>query len=131
MLKHKQMIVSAKINYAPRDPDVIEAWLTMTIKYIGMNLAKGGGIVKNPQAYYCDMEGNYGVTGTAILETSHAALHIWDEVFPAKLEFDIYTCSELSPEDVKKMLWIFEPVEDSIQHIYIDREDGLKIIEGK
>ena len=35
----------------------------------------------------------------AIIETSHIAMHIWDEPKPALMQFDVYSCGEF---DVKK-----------------------------
>jgi S-adenosylmethionine/arginine decarboxylase-like enzyme len=35
-----------------------------------------------------------------MIETSHIALHVWDEEDPALIQFDLYTCSTLPVEDV-------------------------------
>ena len=39
------------------------------------------------------MPGNRGVTAFAIIETSHIAMHIWDEPNPALVQLDVYTCA--------------------------------------
>jgi len=126
VLKHKHLIVTADVKYPPKDTEYVEAWQTLVIKHIGMNLAKGEGLVKNPQAYYCDKNGNMGITSVAILETSHCAIHIWDEEYPAKMEFDLYSCSDFSPEDIMPFINLFSPTK--IQYKFLDRENGLEEI---
>jgi S-adenosylmethionine/arginine decarboxylase-like enzyme len=109
----------------------VENFLAAVIGYMGMSIAKfkdsEGNKVKNPIAYYCNTNGNRGVTGVAILETSHCAIHVWDEEFPAKVEFDIYSCSDFKPEDIIDILTaFFDPI--SVEYKFIDRENGLKLL---
>jgi S-adenosylmethionine/arginine decarboxylase-like enzyme len=134
MLKHKHLIVSAKVKYPPKSAEYVENFISAIIGYMNMSIAKfkdsEGTKVKNPIAYYCNMNGNRGVTGVAILETSHCALHVWDEEYPAKLEFDIYSCSDFNPEDIIGILTaFFDPIE--VQYKFLDREAGLKTLEEK
>ena len=42
------------------------------------------------------------MTSVAIIETSHIALHIWDEVNPGLLQLDVYSCANFNPQDVFK-----------------------------
>lgn len=128
MLKHKHLIASAKIKSPPRSAEYVENVIAAVIGYMGMNIAKfkdcEGNKVKNPIAYYCNMNGNRGVTGVAILETSHCAIHVWDEEHPAKMEFDIYSCSDFAPKDIIEILNAFFDIEE-IQYKFLDRETGL------
>lgn len=129
-LKHKQLIMSLKVKYPPKDHEEVEALLSFIIKRIGMNIAHADTLPKNPMAYFCDMTGNRGVTGVGILETSHTAIHVWEEEYPAKLEFDLYSCSEFDVEHIVNMMNTFEIVEGNFY--VLDRDEGLKIIdEGK
>ena len=64
-----------------------------------------------------------------IIETSHIALHSWDEEDPGLLQLDVYTCSSLNVADVLDMLDDFEPVE--IDYYFIDRETELKLLTKK
>jgi len=40
------------------------------------------------------MPGNQGLTSVTIIETSHIAVHVWDEVSPALMQMDVYSCAE-------------------------------------
>ena len=77
-----------------------------------------------PTATYCKMEGNRGVTAFAIIETSHVALHIWDEVDPGLVQLDVYSCSDFEPKKVLDILQELKPTK--VEHKYLDREKGFK-----
>lgn len=51
--------------------------------------------IKGPLVHYVDAPGNRGLTAVVMIETSHIALHIWDEPKPAHIQFDVYTCAGL------------------------------------
>lgn len=72
------------------------------------------------------LEGNRGVTCVAIIETSHIAMHVWDEQNPALMQFDVYSCGPVDPQIVFTALKCFEPA--SIEFKFLDREHGLKEI---
>lgn len=80
-------------------------------------------IMMGPFVQYCDIEGNRGYTAVTIIETSHIALHIWDEQHPPLMQLDVYTCSELDPDTV------FDSIEkwdvDSLDYKYLDREHDM------
>jgi S-adenosylmethionine/arginine decarboxylase-like enzyme len=90
------------------------------IQTIGMKILHG------PVSVYCDRTGNRGITAFAIIETSHIALHIWDEQNPALLQLDVYTCSSLSVETVIESMSIFRPMK--IHYKFLDREQGFEEI---
>ncbi|NBX48912.1 S-adenosylmethionine decarboxylase [bacterium] len=87
---------------------------------IGMKILMG------PYAVYSDMPGNQGLTAVTIIETSHIAMHVWDEVDPGLMQLDVYTCSTLNIDDVFNAIQVFEPV--SVEYKYIDRENDLTLI---
>lgn len=114
---HKHLIIRAEVNNPPKDEELVKDWMRSLISHIGMNLLMG------PYAHYLDVEGNRGITSVAIIETSHIAMHIWDESNPSLMQLDVYTCGPLDPYDVVDMIKEFDPV--SIQMKYLDREHDL------
>ena len=50
-------------------------------------------------------------------------MHVWDELDPALIQLDVYTCSSLDTDIVIKALQQFSPI--SIEHKYFDREYKL------
>jgi len=57
-------------------------------------------VVAGPTSVYVNEPGNEGITGTVTLATSHASIHVWDNVKPAMFQFDLYNCSEFTPKEV-------------------------------
>jgi S-adenosylmethionine/arginine decarboxylase-like enzyme len=121
-LQHKHLIVHAEVTWNPGPTDVhkMTKWLKEMVEEIDMKILHG------PIVIYSEVEGNEGMTGFCIIETSHIAFHHWvpepGEEF-GRLELDVYTCSTLDPMEVIQMLDIFEPESVSIK--YLDRENGL------
>lgn len=66
----------------------MEIWFNRLIAAIDMKALMPARVV------YCDEPGNRGLTGVAIIETSHIALHAWDEIEPGLLELDIFSCKD-------------------------------------
>ena len=88
-------------------------------------------IIQGPFASYVDKPGNRGLTAIVMIETSHIAFHIWDEVRPGLIQFDLYTCGQL---ELNKVLSTFKETfdVDTLDYILFDRENGFKIeAEGK
>ena len=88
ILEHKHIIIRAEVSEPIIKRNKAIKFLNRIIKAIGMKAMYG------PTATYCKMEGNRGVTAFAIIETSHVALHIWDEVDPGLVQLDVYSCSD-------------------------------------
>jgi S-adenosylmethionine/arginine decarboxylase-like enzyme len=122
ILEHKHLIIRAEITDPPYDAVDIKRWMKNLVEDIGMNILMG------PYAIYSDMEGNQGLTAVTIIETSHIAIHVWDECDPALLQMDVYTCSALNIEDVFRAIEEFKPTK--IEYKYIDRENELTLIEN-
>jgi len=117
MLVHKHLIIRAEINNPPRDPDWVINWLKELTGKIGMKICMG------PISAYVDVPGNRGVTAVVVIETSHMAIHVWDEGSPSLIQMDVYTCGQLDTDIIFKELEQFEPVK--LEYKYLDREHGL------
>jgi S-adenosylmethionine/arginine decarboxylase-like enzyme len=118
LLEHKHLIVRAEIEHPPKNPEQINDWSCSLIQAIGMKVLMG------PYSVYSDMPGNRGLTCVTVIETSHIALHVWDEVQPALMQLDVYSCAAFDPEQ------IFERVRrdfgaQRIEFKFLDREHSL------
>ena len=123
ILEHKHLIVRAELLNPPKCAESIQDWMKKLVETIDMKILMG------PYAVYSDMVGNRGLTAVTIIETSHIAMHVWDEVEPALMQLDVYTCSTLNIDDVFKAIEEFEPVK--VEYKYIDRENSLFILDKK
>ena len=121
ILEHKHLIVRAELNNPPKCAEAIQEWMKSLVDTIGMKILMG------PYAVYSDMVGNRGLTAVTIIETSHIAMHVWDEVEPALMQLDVYTCSKLNIDDVFAALQDFDP--HHVEYKYIDREHDLTLID--
>ena len=98
MALHNQLLVNGKArNPMIGEQETID-WMKSLVEQIDMNIIQG------PYASYVTKEGNRGVTCVVMIETSHIALHVWDETDPALIQFDLYTCSTLPVDSVLKNL---------------------------
>jgi S-adenosylmethionine/arginine decarboxylase-like enzyme len=118
LLAHKHLIIRAEALKPPMEEKQLEEWFLKFVESINMKIFMG------PYVKYCDMPGNRGITAVAIIETSHIAMHIWDECVPALMQFDVYSCSELDPEEIcEKIEKDFEITK--IEYKFLNRETGL------
>ena len=92
--EHKHVIVRAYVNNPPREAIALSDWCCEVIDLVGMKVIGG------PLVVYSDMEGNKGHTAVAILDFSHLSIHVWDEVSPSLIEFDLFSCGEFDPQIV-------------------------------
>jgi S-adenosylmethionine/arginine decarboxylase-like enzyme len=119
LLVHKHLIVRAEAVSPPMDEEFLRRWLEKFIEEIGMKVMMG------PYVKYSNMVGNRGITGAAIIETSHIVMHVWDEPNPALLQFDVYSCGEFDPETIcEKIKKDFNTTK--IEYKFLDREHDLK-----
>lgn len=114
---HKHLIIRAEIKKPPLTEAETKTWMSNLIEKIDMKILMG------PYAKYLDVKGNRGITCVAIIETSHLAMHVWDETDPSLMQLDVYTCGQLDPYHVVEELKVWEPVK--VEMKYLDREHGL------
>lgn len=116
-LVHKHLIIRAEVTTPPTDEQRTVELMKHLISTIGMKVLMG------PYAKYLDVVGNRGLTAVAIIETSHVALHVWDEGSPALVQLDVYTCGQLDPQLVVNAIQEFGPTK--VEMKYLDREHNL------
>ena len=81
-------------------------------------------VFMGPYVKYCNMPGNRCITAVAIIETSHIAMHIWDEPKPALLQMDVYSCGEFDHTDIcKKLMSDFDI--HKLEYKYLNTDTGL------
>ena len=118
---HKHLIIRAEANRVPTDEEQLTEWLKDFIETINMKILMGH-YVK-----YCKMEGNRGITGIAVIETSHIAIHVWDEPNPALMQIDVYSCAEFDVDEIaEKIKQDFDVVK--LDYKYLNRETGLTVL---
>ena len=121
LLVHKHLIIRAEASRPPTDEEQLQNWMREFIESINMKVFMG------PYVTYCNMPGNKGITAVAIIETSHIAMHIWDEPKPALLQMDVYSCGDFNHTEIcKKIMDDFDI--HKIEYKYLNRETGLQDI---
>ena len=123
MPKHKHLIIRAEVNSPIISEKELKKWLRKLVKKIDMKIIKG------PYTAYVSKEGNRGITGVVMIETSHIAIHIWDEISPALVQCDVYSCAEFSSNEV--LIEFTSMGVTKIDHIMLDRVDTIKLIKGR
>jgi len=121
LLVHKHLIVRAEAVTPPTDEEQLTEWMKEFVESINMKIFMG------PYVKYCHMEGNRGITAVAIIETSHIAMHIWDEINPALMQFDVYSCGDLNVEAICRKIKEDFNIK-KIEYKFLNRETGLQDI---
>ena len=123
IVEHKHVIIRAEVNSPPGkdDTEMMKDWVIDLVDSIGMKLLSG------PHVEYVDVPGNVGMTTVSIIETSHIAIHTWEEPDPALMQIDVYTCGPLDLDVVWEKLETFEPIR--VYYKFLDREFTLKDID--
>ena len=115
---HKHLIIRAEVNHPIKSEKELKKWLRNLVNKIDMKIIKG------PYSSYVTKEGNRGVTGVVMIETSHIAIHIWDETSPALIQCDVYSCAEFS---INEVLAEFVNMEvTKIDHMLLNRAEEIK-----
>ena len=122
MPKHKHLIIRAEVNRPITSEKEIKKWLRNVVKKIDMKIIKG------PYAAYVSKEGNRGITGVVMIETSHIAMHVWDEERPALVQCDVYSCAEFSSNEVLAEFLPMDVVK--IDSILLDRATEINVREN-
>lgn len=115
---HKHLILTALVGEAPTEPSVIESFLNKLVSLVDME------IFMEARAKYCHDPLNSGVTGDVVITTSHASIHIWDNVpgnpYPGMLQMDLYSCKDFQASDVLQFVEDFFNA-NVVSHQVIDR----------
>lgn len=119
-MDHQHLLIKAYVNKPMKDIADLDFWLRQTVKAIDMKILMG------PYCRYLDVTGNRGITGVVVIETSHIACHMWDEVSPALLQMDVYSCKKFNPVRIIERLAPFEIVHLDV--LEIDRNQELRSI---
>jgi S-adenosylmethionine/arginine decarboxylase-like enzyme len=121
MALHNHVLINGYTLLPPTNEKQTIVWMQQLVDSIGMKTIQG------PFASYVTKEGNRGLTAIVMIETSHIAMHVWDETDPGFMQFDLYTCSTLPVEKVIKNL---EDHFGLFNHsvLVLERSDGFKII---
>ena len=119
-IKHKHLLIRAEVSDPPKTEEHIIFWIKTLIKKIDMKILAG------PYASKVTKKGNAGITGVAIIETSHIVMHTWDENNPSLIQLDVYSCKDFKETDVLDSLSEFKPIE--VDYKYFDRENNFKEI---
>ncbi len=120
---HLHLICKGEFLNPPKDAKTLDEWLLSLVKKVRMVVLTG------PTSVYVNEPGNEGITGTVTLATSHASMHVWDAEIPALFQFDIYSCSKFTTEEVIEHLQEFGL--KKIEYIRIDRNNEMVITEHK
>ena len=116
-LKHKHLLIRAEVQKPPKNEEETISWMRKLIKTIDMNILAG------PYSSQVSKKGNKGLSGVAIIDTSHISIHTWDENNPALIQLDVYSCKEFKKADVIDCLDEFKPV--TVEYKYFDRETNF------
>ena len=122
-LVHKHLLIRAEVLNPPTSTSWCNSWLTSLVSKIDMKILKG------PIVGYSEVEGNRGLTGIVVIETSHIAFHSWDEISPGLIQLDVYSCKDFKPEIIFQELEIFNLTK--LEYKFLDRENNFKNIERK
>jgi S-adenosylmethionine/arginine decarboxylase-like enzyme len=91
---HLHLLVKGYISHPPKSEEKLNQWFRELVNKVGMVVVAG------PTSVYVNELGNEGITGTVTLATSHASIHVWDAINPSMFQFDLYSCSDFTPEQV-------------------------------
>ena len=91
---HLHLLVKGYITNPPQSEELLNNWLRELVSKVGMVVVAG------PTSIYVNEPGNEGITGTVTLATSHASIHVWDALELPMFQFDLYSCSEFTPDQV-------------------------------
>lgn len=119
---HNQLLVNGYSNNVIKNEENAISWMRSLVESIDMKIIQG------PYASYVTKDGNRGLTCIVMIETSHIALHIWDEPSPAEIQFDLYTCGDLPIDKILKKLEE-EMGLTNYHYMVLERATGFNILE--
>jgi hypothetical protein len=119
---HNQLLVNGYTDSALKSEKSAVEWMQSLVDSIDMKTIQG------PYASYVTKEGNQGLTCIVMIETSHIALHIWDEPSPAEIQFDLYTCGDLPVDKILRKLEDELGLKD-YHYMVLERSTGFNVLE--
>lgn len=122
--QHKHFISRADLRtfFGPEEKEEFSEWFEELIDKLDMQLLSG------PHVVYVDRPGLRGWTGVCIIETSHIAIHVWDEGEIILAQLDVYTCGGMDRDAIVDHIDRFEPYR--VEFMILDREYGLDELEA-
>ena len=121
-LFHQHLLIKAWVKEAPKSEETLNEWLRNLASAIDMK------VCIEPRSKYVDTPGNKGLTGQIGIETSHIAIHVWDEEVPGMLQFDVYSCKKFDITTVLSKINEFKTVR--LEYMVIDRNNEFVIKES-
>ncbi len=115
---HKHLLINGETTNPPKSKRALKKWLKTLVHDIGMYRIGG------PFVRYVKAPGNKGLTAVVMIETSHIALHIWEEGPKPYFRFDLYTCGSLHHKTVIKQVARFLSAKN-MEWVAYDREKGF------
>ena len=110
---HQHLLVKCWATNPPKQEEELNKWFINLVETVGMKVVAG------PTSVYVSDPGNEGLTGTVTLATSHGSFHCWDQEKPSMIQFDLYSCSKFTLEQVMRCFEPFGLV--SYSYMMIDR----------
>lgn len=121
MVYHIHLMINASTNKQLTSCTKMNAWLQSLVKHIDMKE------VIAPRSFYVNKEGNKGITAQIGIETSHVALHVWDEPSPSIIKMDLYTCGCLNVKRTLKFITKGLGL-INIEYLVLDRAKGFNTV---
>lgn len=124
-VEHKQLVMRTELDwfYGSDSGVLVDQWVYDLVSSMNMNIMKG------PISHYLDRPGLRGWSAVCLIETSHIALHTWDEGDKVLMQLDVYTCGHLDAKIIGNAIQPFLPSNTSF--IVLDREYNIDIIDWK
>ena len=121
---HLHLLVKGYITNPPKSEEILNNWFRELVNKVGMVVVAG------PTSVYVNEVGNEGITGTVTLATSHASIHVWDALELPMFQFDLYSCSDFTPEQVLNHINEYFNLQSATWQ-FIDRNgDDFKLIDS-
>ena len=117
---HQHLLVKCWVTNPPKKEEQLNKWFINLVETVGMKVVAG------PTSVYVSDPGNEGLTGTVTLATSHGSLHCWDQSNPSMIQFDLYSCTKFTLEQVMSCLNDFGLI--SYSYMMVDRNQDNFIV---